>query len=71
VTRARDHFVQSLVHLGDVPAFTPWKVTARYEVQVEPSVSVRCVRVRSSYRANALVLHFSEAEFKRLFGERP
>lgn len=44
-----------------------WKVTARYSVQMGPEEYVRCVRVRGHQGGNAVVMHFSEAEFRRLF----
>lgn len=40
------------------------KVTARYQVQVGPRKTIRCVRVRVHA---GLSLHFSQAEFDRLF----
>ena len=47
----------------------PWKVTARYRLQVSATKSVLCVRVRGPYAptGNAYVLHFEVREFNRLF----
>ena len=44
-----------------------WKVTARYTVQLGPEEYLRCVRVRGYQGGNAIVMHFSEKEFGRLF----
>lgn len=57
--------------LETVPLSAKWKVTARYNVQTEPTVLVRCVRVRVHHKGIGLVRHFSEAEFERLFSSTP
>ena len=56
---------------GTIPPGAQWKVTARYNVQLGPETLVRCVRVRVHHKCMALVKHFSEAEFERLFSHLP
>lgn len=49
----------------------PWKVTARYTVRMGADTLIPCVRVRGYHDGNAIVRHFSEEEFKRLFKKAP
>lgn len=48
-----------------------WKVTARYTLWLTETKKVSCVRVSSNYNQTtkipAVVLHLSEAEYRRLF----
>ena len=52
-----------------------WKVTSRYTLWLTETKRVDCVRVSSNYNAwaqtPAVVIHLSEAEYRRLFRAVP
>lgn len=52
------------------PEDSNWKVTARYDLQVAATKSIRCVRVRYFGSGAPFVGHFTEAEFARVFKPR-
>jgi uncharacterized protein (DUF1684 family) len=53
--------------LETYPKDTHWKVTARYTIQIASKDHVECVRVRGYVGPATVVMHFSQAEFERLF----
>jgi hypothetical protein len=52
---------------GLIPKSRRWKVTCRYEIQISARKLVSAVRVRCFHSGAAVVMHFTETEFNRLF----
>jgi hypothetical protein len=58
---------------GLIPSDAKWKVTARYELLLSPNRRVQCVRLHCYWGGSGvgITLHFSKAEFDRLFMRIP
>jgi hypothetical protein len=57
--------------MGPIATDVRWKVTARFEIQMSATKRVKCVRLHCYATSVGFTLHFSEAEFDRLFKRIP